>query len=198
MKAEELQTMQYEKENPNGYLLIDVREKDEYDSGHFRYAINYPVSDIMTKNKKLAIYKDKPILVHCHSGGRSAYAKMVLSLFGFKNVTNVGGVIEYNYDLITTHTNLCISQFIDKIKEDNIVIVDTRSKEAFESWNVPKSINIQIENIEENIDKLPKNKDIVIYSANGYDGVEFAEKLASMDYKNIFNLITKAEESEIC
>ena len=59
-------------------------------------------------------------------------------------------------------------------------------------------INIQIENIEENIDKLPKNKDIVIYSANGYDGVEFAEKLASMDYKNIFNLITKAEESEIC
>ena len=122
----------------------------------------------------------------------------MLSLFGFKNVTNVGGVIEYNYDLITTHTNLCISQFIDKIKEDNIVIVDTRSKEAYESWNVPKSINIQIENIEENIDKLPKDKDIVIYSAKGYDGVEFAEKLASMDYKNIFNLITKAEESEIC
>ena len=68
MKAEELQKMQYKKENPSGCLLIDVREKDEYDSGHFRYAINYPVSDIMTKNKKLAIYKDKPILVHCHSG----------------------------------------------------------------------------------------------------------------------------------
>ena len=184
MKAEELQKMQYEKENPSGYLLIDVREKDEYESGHFRYAINYPVSEIMTKNKKLANYKDKPILVHCHSGGRSAYAKMVLSLFGFKN--------------ITTHTNLCISQFVDKIKEDNIVIVDTRSKDAFESWNVPKSINIQIENIEENIDKLHKNKDIVIYSANGYDGVEFAEKLASMAYKNIFNLITKPEESELC
>ena len=39
MKAEELQKMQYEKENPNGYLLIDVREKDEYDSGHFRCRI---------------------------------------------------------------------------------------------------------------------------------------------------------------
>ena len=55
MKAEELQKIQYEKENPSGCLLIDVREKDEYESGHFRYAINYPVSEIMTKNKKLDI-----------------------------------------------------------------------------------------------------------------------------------------------
>ncbi|EFM39048.1 rhodanese-like protein [[Eubacterium] yurii subsp. margaretiae ATCC 43715] len=198
MKPEELQKMQYEKENPSGCLLIDVREKEEYDSGHFRYAINYPVSDIMTNNKKLVNYKDKPVFVHCHSGGRSAYAKMVLSLFGFKNVKNVGGITAYNYDLITTHTNLCVSQFIEKIKEDNIVIVDTRSKEEYESWNVPKSINIQIDKIEENIDNLPKERDIVIYSSYGYDGVEFAEKLASLGYKNIYNLISKAEESELC
>ena len=64
----------------------------------------------------------------------------------------------YNYDLITTHTNLCVNQFVDKIKEENIVIVDTRSKEEYESWNVPNSINIQIDKIEENIDKLPKGK----------------------------------------
>ncbi|EJP20236.1 rhodanese-like protein [Peptostreptococcaceae bacterium AS15] len=198
MKPEELQKMQYEKENPSGCLLIDVREKEEYESGHFRYAINYPVSDIMTNNKKLVNYKDKPVFVHCHSGGRSAYAKMVLSLFGFKNVKNVGGITAYNYDLITTHTNLCVSQFIEKIKEDNIVIVDTRSKEEYESWNVPKSINIQIDKIEENIDNLPKERDIVIYSSYGYDGVEFAEKLASLGYKNIYNLISKAEESELC
>ena len=86
----------------------------------------------------------------------------------------------------------------EKIKEDNIVIVDTRSKEEYESWNVPKSINIQIDKIEENIDNLPKERDIVIYSSYGYDGVEFAEKLASLGYKNIYNLISKAEESELC
>ena len=116
---------------------------------------------------------------------------------GFTNVSDAGGVNSYKYDLVKSFTNFSLQQFKQKSKEKNVFIIDIRSKEEFAKWNVKNSVNIQLQKLDENLKKLPKDKSVLIYSSNGYDGVEFAEKLAKNGYKSIYNLISNPSEKII-
>ncbi len=77
---------------PAGQLLvIDVRTKKEFDSGHYSTAINIPYDQIAGRIGELDSFKHKHIVVYCHSGNRSAVALDVLRKNGFENVVNGGG-----------------------------------------------------------------------------------------------------------
>jgi rhodanese-related sulfurtransferase len=72
-------------------IIIDVRSKQEYDSGHLSTAINIPFNLIANQIGQLEPYKQKYVIVYCHSGNRSAIAMNVLRQNGFENVVNAGG-----------------------------------------------------------------------------------------------------------
>ena len=57
------------KENPGSVMLIDVRDKDEFDKGSFKTAVNIPVDNLEAKIPGLP--KDKPIIFVCGTGARS-------------------------------------------------------------------------------------------------------------------------------
>ena len=77
--------------------LIDVREADEFASGHLPGAINLPLSDFLERYGELD--KDKPYYIICRSGARSAQACAFLEEEGY-DVTNVaGGTIAWLGDL---------------------------------------------------------------------------------------------------
>ncbi|PJE03791.1 MAG: sulfurtransferase [Leptospira sp.] len=73
-----------------GATIIDVRSSMEYAVSSFPGSINIPVADI--SDKLNSIPKDKPIVVYCASGGRSASARDILIRNGFSDVTNAGGL----------------------------------------------------------------------------------------------------------
>ena len=72
-----------------GAIILDVRTKGEYGSGHIRGSINIPVEQL---HKNLHKLKDKsrPIITCCESGMRSSSAKGILTSNGFSNVHNGG------------------------------------------------------------------------------------------------------------
>lgn len=71
------------------YNVIDVREPEEFASGHVRGAINIPLQQLMNGYGKLnSMSKDANLIVYCRTGSRSNMAKMILDRQGFKNVTN--------------------------------------------------------------------------------------------------------------
>jgi phage shock protein E len=72
-------------ENP---FLVDVRSKEEFNSGSCKGAVNIPVDQIQNQLSK---FKDKKnIVVFCRSGMRSSQAKAILERNGISNVTNGG------------------------------------------------------------------------------------------------------------
>ena len=73
----------------NGALIIDVRSKGEYQSGHIPGAINIPLDQLEKSLSKLK--KDQTIITCCASGIRSASGKSVLKSNGFMEVHNGGG-----------------------------------------------------------------------------------------------------------
>ena len=63
-------------ENPDAIQIIDVRDKDEWDAGHFKTAIHMPTDDLEKNVKKLS--DDKPIVFVCNTGAKSGEAFYML------------------------------------------------------------------------------------------------------------------------
>jgi rhodanese-related sulfurtransferase len=69
--------------------LIDVREPNEFKSGHVPGAVNIPIGQLDARIGKLK--KDKPYAVICASGSRSSSATYVLIEHGFEGTVSVRG-----------------------------------------------------------------------------------------------------------
>lgn len=65
-------------------LLVDVREPSEYQSGHIPDAINIPLRTLSRNLEK--IVHDRPVVLYCSTGYRSAMGVMTLRLLGYDNV----------------------------------------------------------------------------------------------------------------
>lgn len=70
-------------------VLIDVRTPEEFAAGHLKSAINISVTDPAFEKKVAGFAKDKPVLVYCRSGHRSAVASGKLATLGFINILNL-------------------------------------------------------------------------------------------------------------
>ena len=81
------------------YILLDVREQEEYDAGHIPGAILIPYTQIEQKAEEMLPHKDKQILVYCRSGRRSKIATESLAKLGYTNVKEFGGINDWPYEV---------------------------------------------------------------------------------------------------
>ena len=82
-------SVDFKKLKNEGAIILDVRSKGEYASGHIPGSINISV-DTLGRNLSLLKDKNKPIITCCASGMRSSSAKGMLQSKGFE-VVNGGG-----------------------------------------------------------------------------------------------------------
>ena len=81
------------------YIILDVREQDEYDAGHIPGAILIPYTQIAEKAEEVLTDKDQLILVYCRSGRRSKIAAEALAELGYTNIKEFGGIIDWPYEV---------------------------------------------------------------------------------------------------
>jgi rhodanese-related sulfurtransferase len=74
-----------------GALLLDVRSKAEFDSGHVIDARHVPQEELAGSVEALKKYRDKVVIACCESGMRSSSAVRVLMAQGFTKVVNLRG-----------------------------------------------------------------------------------------------------------
>lgn len=80
------------------FVLIDVREKDEYAICAIEGSKLIPLSQFASLYREIP--QDKEIVVHCHHGGRSQKACEFLAAQGYQNVCNVtGGIHEWSVEI---------------------------------------------------------------------------------------------------
>lgn len=65
-------------------LLIDVREVSEYRLGHISNAINIPLRTLARNLDQVP--RDRPVVLYCSTGYRSAMGVMTLHLLGYDNI----------------------------------------------------------------------------------------------------------------
>nr|WP_240188298.1 adenylyltransferase/sulfurtransferase MoeZ [Nakamurella flavida] len=73
------------------FLLVDVREPNEYEIVSIPGSVLIPKGDILSGEALSTLPQDKPVVLHCKSGARSAEALAVLHKAGFSDAVHVGG-----------------------------------------------------------------------------------------------------------
>lgn len=74
-----------------GTVIVDVREPDEYEQGAIPAAVHIPRGTLESNIENRVPAKDTPIIVHCASGVRSAFAAHTLEELGYTDVASMAG-----------------------------------------------------------------------------------------------------------
>src|SRR5512142_946095 len=72
-------------------LLVDVRERDEWEQGRIPGAIHIPRGNLESRVESAAPDRAHPIVVYCQSGNRSVFATRTLEELGYENVVSLAG-----------------------------------------------------------------------------------------------------------
>ena len=82
--------------NREGAIVVDVREKKEFDAGHVVDSINIPSTKLKQRITELKKYTQKPIIVVCKLGQHSGEAAKVIQEAGHEDVFKLsGGITEW-------------------------------------------------------------------------------------------------------
>jgi len=74
-----------------GAVVLDVREPDEYEQGAIPGAVHIPRGTLESTVENRITDKSAPVIIHCASGVRSAFAAKTLSEMGYQDVVSVTG-----------------------------------------------------------------------------------------------------------
>jgi len=93
MKEISVQELKEKLDNKEDFQLIDVREDFEYEVSNLG-GLSIPLGGVLIEADKIS--KDKPVVIMCRSGKRSAAAIMQLEQLGYTNLSNLhGGILAW-------------------------------------------------------------------------------------------------------
>ena len=89
-----------DKDEKGEYLLLDVRQPEEYEAGHIPGAMLIPLGELEAREGELD--RAKKVITYCRSGHRSLAAAIALCGLGLKGVLHLdGGILNWPYETIT-------------------------------------------------------------------------------------------------
>jgi sulfur-carrier protein adenylyltransferase/sulfurtransferase len=90
-------------DNKDNFLLIDVREPSEFEIVRIPGSVLIPKQGFLDGSALASLPQDKPIILHCKSGVRSAECLAILKSAGFADATHVsGGVVAWAKQIDTS------------------------------------------------------------------------------------------------
>ncbi|WP_099469964.1 rhodanese-like domain-containing protein [Konateibacter massiliensis] len=79
--------------NKSEFLIVDLREPEDYKKGHIAGAVYMDYDDI--ENNCVSLPRDKIIVMYCDRGGLSLMAVRKLSAMGYRTISVIGGLRAY-------------------------------------------------------------------------------------------------------
>ena len=76
------------------FVLLDVRERDEYDVAKIDGSVLIPMSELRDRLDELEPHREERIVVHCHHGGRSMQVTNALRARDYAKCQNMAGGID--------------------------------------------------------------------------------------------------------
>ena len=87
-------------ENDDSIIVLDVRTIEEFNQGRIPNSLLIPIDELEDIVGMVILKKDTRIFIYCRSGNRSRLAAETLINLGYTNVYDLGGIIDWPYELI--------------------------------------------------------------------------------------------------
>ncbi len=120
------------KDKRGRFLLLDVRQSGEYESGHIPKAVLVPLNELEERQKE--IDRDKIIIAYSRSGHVSVAAAIVLYQLGFRSLFHLdGGISNWSYGIVTGQPEVVVKSTDDKLQYNNIYMEAMAVEMGFKS-----------------------------------------------------------------
>jgi len=77
--------------NRQNAVMLDLRDRKEYDGGHVPNALHIPLSELASRGGELSKFTTRPLVAYCDRGNKSRSAGSALSKLGFAEVYTLRG-----------------------------------------------------------------------------------------------------------
>ncbi len=114
-------------ENKN-CVILDVRRRDEFESGHIPGAICIPNEEILTEPPAALPNKNAVILVYCRSGRRSKEASQKLFDMGYTGIFEFGGIIDWTGETVTGPSEDWLDEYYQAISPRPVLVIKAGGK----------------------------------------------------------------------
>jgi len=99
LTSDEIRTI-LDSDKKGEFLLLDVRQPEEYETGHIPGSMLIPLGELEARQGELD--RSKKIIAYCRSGRRSMAAAIALCGLGFEGIQHLGGgILGWPYETIT-------------------------------------------------------------------------------------------------
>jgi rhodanese-related sulfurtransferase len=120
------------KDKKGQFLLLDVRQSCEYESGHIPKALLIPLNELEARQKE--IDRDKIIITYSRSGHMSVAAAVVLYQMGFRSLFHLdGGISDWSYGIVTGLPEVEVKSTDDKLQFNKIYMEAMAVEMGFKS-----------------------------------------------------------------
>ena len=188
----------------------DTSSSASLNIGHLKGAKNIDVNEVKNRLKELQPYKNKPIFVICSHSQRSRVCSKLLADSGFTNVINVNGAMT-EFNLLKNTSIPCVADLYETANQFKLVspkevaqlmlskkdlfILDVRADSAFRGISrdvsvnaqgkLKGSVNIPFAQLASSLDKVPKNRPILVIADAGRETNLGAKILTDNGYQDV-------------
>ncbi len=166
-------------------FILDVREPAEYAQGYVPTAYLIPRGEIEQRLDEVP--KDKPVIIVCKSGGRSAMASQTLEDNGFDNISNMPGGTMAWIDL-PAYVNIKGADLWDQLTAPDAFILDVRKSDEYAAEHIEEAVLIPFDELVDRLDEIPQDKQITVIGKDNSEGAQAAEKLIQLGYAGVRSL----------
>ena len=178
--------------NEENALILDTRQADEYAKSHIPNSINIGLKgNFAPWVGEMILDLETPILLVTEEG-KEEEAITRLSRVGYDNAQGylAGGMKSWEADgkEVDKINRITAEELEQKMGED-IVIIDVRKKSEFDSEHIEGVINVPLNQINQHLEKFPKEQEFVLHCAGGYRSMIAASILQQRGWSQLTDVI---------
>ena len=178
--------------NEEGALVLDTREADKYAKSHVPNSINIGLQGSFAPwVGEMIPDLETPILLITEVG-KEEEAITRLSRVGYDNTQGYLADGMKSWEAagkdVDTINRITAEELEQKMKQD-IVIIDVRKKSEFDSEHIEGVVNVPLNQINQYLEKFPKEQEFVLHCAGGYRSMIAASILQQRGWSQLTDVI---------
>jgi hydroxyacylglutathione hydrolase len=188
-----LSSHEFREKMENGAVVVDTRMPHSFGGAHIRDTYSIWLGGLPSFAGWVLPY-NTPILLVLEDKEQLETAVKYLIRLGYDNIAGLlnGGIAAWYIEALPVEgfNLLSVHDLKSKLDADEeLFILDVRGDEEWESGHVEGARHIYVGHVEENLDKVPKNCQVVVYCGSGRRSNIAASILKKNGYRKVFNVL---------
>jgi hydroxyacylglutathione hydrolase len=194
VRAEKFDAIAVNEQMQLGTLLLDIRSSVEFAGGHIKGSLNIGLSGQFASWAGILIQMGTPIILIAADLDSFDEAVVRLARVGIESVIGYlsDGIASWNsagFDVVQSPVITVDDLKVDLIAGHDLLVLDVRGAEEYDSGHVPSAINIPLAELPNRIAEIPKDQPLAIVCASGYRSSIATSILERSEISRLMNVL---------